>query len=83
MEIRASSALCRASLMYSLRRSWVSSGSVTRIRFPSFDGLTPRSESRIDFSMAVIAVRSNGVMRIIRASGTWKLASCCSGVCAP
>ncbi len=69
--------------MYSLRRSSVSSGSVTRIVLPSLEGLTPRSESRIDFSIAVIDDLSYGVISTIRASGTWKVASCCSGVCEP
>jgi len=26
---------------------------------------------------------SNGAMRMVRASGTWKVASCCSGVGVP
>ena len=69
--------------MYSLRRSSVSWGNVMRIVLPSLDGLTPRSESRIDFSMAGIEVRSYGVIRMTRASGTWKVASCCSGVGEP
>ena len=82
-EIRASSPLCRASLTYSLRRSSVSSGSETRIRLPSLVGFTPRSESRRDFSIAAIEVLSYGVIRMVRASGVWNDASCCSGVGEP
>ena len=47
IEIRASSALCLASLMYSLRRSSVNCGSTTRMILPSMVGFTPRSESRM------------------------------------
>ena len=32
------------------------------------------------FSMACIELRSNGLMSTTRASGTWKVASCCNGV---
>jgi hypothetical protein len=47
---------------------------------PSFVGFTPRSLSRMAFSMPVMELRSYGVMIIVRASGVWKEASCCSGV---
>ena len=57
-ETRPSSALVLATLMYSLRRSSVSSGKTQRISLPSLDGFTPRSESRIAFSMAAIAPMS-------------------------
>ena len=83
METRESSALCRATLMYSLRRSSVSTGSTTRMIWPSSTGFTPRSESRIAFSMLCIELLSNGEMMIIRASGVWNDASCWMGVGAP
>jgi len=51
--------------------------------FPSFDGLTPRSESRIAFSIADRAVLSKGEMTIVRASGVLNEASCWRGVGAP
>ena len=54
-----------------------------RIMLPSLLGLTPRSESRMAFSMAFIEDLSYGVMMIVRASGFWNDASCCSGVGAP
>ena len=44
-------------------------GRTTRITLPSLAGLTPRSESRMAFSMACIALLSYGEIRIIRASG--------------
>jgi hypothetical protein len=69
--------------MNSLRRSSVSSGSTTRIVLPSSVGFTPRSESRIAFSIAPIALWSNGAMMMIRASGTVNDASCWSGVGLP
>ena len=50
---------------------------------PSLVGLTPRSESRIAFSIAGSAVLSYGVMMSIRASGTWNDASWFTGVGAP
>ena len=50
---------------------------------PSLLGFTPRSESRRVFSISLIADLSNGEMRMVRASGVWKDASCCSGVGAP
>ncbi len=50
---------------------------------PSSVGFTPRSESRIDFSMADIALWSNGLMMMTRGSGAENDASCCSGVGEP
>ncbi len=50
---------------------------------PSFEGFTPRSESRSAFSTAVIELLSNGETRIVRASVTVNDASCCNGVGAP
>ncbi len=82
-EIRASSAFVRASFTYSLRRSSVSSGRLTRMTLPSLDGLTPRSESRRARSMAPSDDLSNGATRMVRASGVVKDASCCSGVGLP
>ncbi len=79
-DTRASSALVLATLMYSLRRSSVRCGSTIRMIVPSLAGLTPRSESRTDFSIADIALRSYGVMITTRASGVANDASCCSGV---
>ena len=81
--IRASSALALASLMYSLRRSSVSCGMTTRMEFPSLLGFTPRSASRMTFSMAAMALRSKGVISMVRGSGELNVASCCSGVGAP
>ncbi len=70
--------------MYSLRRSSVSSGNEQRISLPSLDGFTPRSESRIAFSIAGIALTSNGEIRmIVRASGEVNDASCWIGVGVP
>jgi hypothetical protein len=83
MLIRASSALCRATLMYSLRRSSVSCGKTTRMTAPSLVGLTPRSESRIARSMALSELLSYGVMVTMRASALWKDASWFTGVGEP
>ena len=80
---RPSSALARASLMYSLRRSSVSSGKPQRSTLPSLDGLTPRSESRMAFSMLAIAPMSYGEIRMVRASCEVKDASCWIGVGVP
>ena len=83
IEILPSSAFPLAILMYSLRRSSVSSGSTTRRVLPSLVGFTPRSESRMAFSIAAIAPMSYGATMTTRASGTVKDASCCSGVGVP
>lgn len=80
---RESSAFALASFTKSRRRSSVRAGSTTRMTLPSLEGFTPRSESRSDFSTAVIELLSNGETRIVRASVTVNDASCCSGVGAP
>ena len=83
IETRLSSALCRATLMYSLRRSSVRSGKTTRMTTPSLFGLTPRSLSRIDRSIAPIDDLSNGWTMTIRGSGMLNEASWFSGVWVP
>jgi hypothetical protein len=50
--MRPSSAMCLTTFTYSLRRSSVSGGKFSRITTPSLFGDTPRSLSRIAFSMA-------------------------------
>ena len=55
---RPSSASWWTTFTSSLRRSSVSSGIVRRIRFPSLDGVRPRSDSRIAFSIDLIEVLS-------------------------
>ena len=69
--------------MYSLRRSSVSSGKTQRMVLPSLAGLTPRSESRIAFSMLAIAPMSKGATMMVRASWEVNEASCWSGVWVP
>ena len=83
IETRLSSALCRATLMYSLRRSSDSSGKTTRITLPSLVGFTPRSLLRIAFSIAAIEDLSKGWMTTIRGSGMWNEASWFIGVWVP
>ena len=56
-----------------MMRSWV----------PSLLGLTPRSESRIAFSIAPSCEASYGLMITMRGSGTPIEAICGSGVGAP
>ena len=80
---RPSSAYWRAIFTYSLRRSSVSCGIGRRMSLPSLDGVSPRSDSWIDFSIAFIELGSNGWTVSIRASGTPIVASCFSGVCWP
>src|SRR5262245_1675359 len=80
---RPSSAFVLASLMYSLRRSSVSSGITRRSTVPSLAGLTPRSESRIAFSIAVIEFLSYAEITTTRGSGMWNEASCWIGVGEP
>ena len=80
---RPSSALCRAVLMYSRRRSSVSSGSTILMIVPSLAGFTLRSLFLIARSMAASEFLSNGWMTTIRGSGTWNEASWFTGVCVP
>ncbi len=47
-----SSALWRTTFTSSLRRSSVNGGNASRMTFPSFVGLMPRSEAMIAFSIA-------------------------------
>src|SRR5699024_8443326 len=82
-DTRPSSALVRASLTYSLRRSSVSAGSTTRRVSPLFVGFTPRSESRSAVSTPDIADLSYGVTMTVRASGNCREASWLSGVGVP
>jgi ribosome recycling factor len=72
-----------AILVYSLRRSSVSSGKTQRSTLPSLAGLTPRSESRMARSTSFIAPMSKGWTKMIRGSGEVKDANCCSGVGRP
>ena len=83
MDTRASSPLLRATLPSSRRRSSVSWGNSTRMIMPSLVGLTPRSLSRIAFSMAASWLGSYGLMTAIRASDTVIDAICGTGVGAP
>src|SRR5262249_43053791 len=80
---RPSSATPLTTLTISRRRSSVISGIARRIRLPSLDGVRPMSDSWIDFSIAPIALLSNGVTVSSRASLAATLASCLSGVWAP
>jgi hypothetical protein len=80
---RPSSALCRAILMYSRLRSSESSGKITRMMTPSFDGFTPRSLLRIAFSIEPSDDLSNGCITTIRGSGMWNDASWFTGVWVP
>ena len=50
---------------------------------PSFDGVSPRSDSWIAFSIARIELGSNGCTVSMRASGTPIVASCLSCVGVP
>jgi hypothetical protein len=83
METLASSPLCRATLPSSRRRSSVSCGNTTRMIMPSFVGLTPRSLSRIAFSIAPSWLGSYGLITAIRASATVIEAICGIGVGVP
>jgi hypothetical protein len=78
-----SSALCRATLMYSRLRSSESSGKITRMMAPSLDGFTPRSLLRIAFSIVASDDLSNGCTTTIRGSGMWNDASWLTGVWVP
>jgi hypothetical protein len=83
METLASSALLRATLMNSLRRSSVSCGKTMRMMLPSLVGLTPRSESRMARSMSPSELLSYGLMTAMRGSGTVSDDSWLIGVIAP
>ena len=61
----------------------MSCGIGSRIIFPSFEGVSPRSDSWIAFSIARIELGSNGWIVSIRGSGTPIVASCFSGVFVP
>ncbi len=50
---------------------------------PSLDGLIPRSEFMIAFSMEFSELLSKGLITSMRASGTLKLASCLRGTSEP
>ena len=50
---------------------------------PSLVGFTPRSLSRIAFSIAASEPLSYGLMITMRGSRTWNEASWCSGVGVP
>jgi hypothetical protein len=66
-----------------LRRSSVSDGIGRRITLPSFEGVSPRSDSRIAFSIALICVGSYGWTESSRASGALIVAMLESGVAVP
>ena len=83
MATLASSPLGLATLTISRRRSSDSCGMTTRMIVPSLVGLTPRSESRIAFSIAPSWLASYGLMTAIRASGMEMPASWLSGVGEP
>jgi hypothetical protein len=80
---RAFSASCFTTLINSLRRSSVSAGIGTRMVSPELAGFSPRSESRIAFSIGWVIFFSKGVTPMVRASIRITLATCASGVCAP
>ena len=83
-DTRASSAFDRTIFTYSLRRSSVSSGMVTRMMLPSLFGFAPRfGMSRMACSMSFRALLSYGVTTSVRASGFCSDASCASGVGVP
>jgi hypothetical protein len=83
METFASSALWWAILMYSVRRSSVSAGHdatddvAVVARVDAEVGVADRLLDRVHRALV------EGLMMIVRASGVWKDASCCSGVGAP
>ena len=67
----------------SLRRSSVSGGNASRITDPSLFGVIPRSLDWIAFSIAPIALLSNGWTCSSRGSGTVNAASWFSGTGVP
>src|SRR5437016_3050341 len=62
--------MLRTTLTSSLRRSSVSCGIGSLISLPSLDGVRPRSDSWIAFSMPLIELGSNGCTVSMRGSGT-------------
>ena len=69
--------------MSSFLRSSVSAGIGTRTVSPCEEGLRPRSESRIAFSIAPAIFFSNGVTPMVRASSSVTLATWLIGICEP
>jgi hypothetical protein len=61
----------------------VSSGIESRITWPSLEGVSPTSDSRIAFSIALIEFLSYGVIVSSRASLAEICESCFSGVVVP
>src|SRR5688500_844614 len=80
---RPSSASLCSIFTYSLRRSSVSAGIGTRTIVPSLDGFSPRSDSRIAFSMSLMTERSHGVIVSIRGSGAETVPTWFSGTREP
>ena len=80
---RPSSAFCLTTLTSSLRRCSVGIGKDSRITVPSFEGVMPRSEPWIAFSMAPSELLSYGETTRSRASGTLKPAIWRSSVSVP
>ena len=58
-------------------------GKLSRITVPSLLGVIPRSLDMMDFSIAPIALRSNGEIIRVRGSGTENEASCWIGTGVP
>ena len=69
--------------MRSRRRSSVSAGIGTRITSPADAGLSPRSESRIAFSIAGTSFFSHGCTVIVRVSASWTFATFGTAVIVP
>ena len=80
---RPSSAMCRTCFTSSLRRSSVSCGIGSRMIWPSFDGVSPRSDSWMPRSMSFMMLLSNGVIVSSRGSGTEIVASWLTGILVP
>ena len=80
---RPSSAIWRATLTSSLRRSSVSCGIGSRMILPSFEGVSPRSDSWIVRSIDDKELGSNGCTVSSRGSGALIVANCLSGVFVP
>jgi hypothetical protein len=80
---RASSANLCTTFTSSRRRSSVSGGSGMRMRCPSFEGVSPRSEARIAFSMALRSDLSHGCTVSSFGSGAATLATWFKGISPP